>query len=64
MSEMRELDRRRSDGIDVTLLWDSCTDRVVVAVFDERGGDAFQVEVRAADAYHAFHHPYAYAAAA
>ena len=63
MSEIRELDRRRSDGIDVTLLWNSRTNRVLVAVVDERDGEAFQLEVRASDAYDAFHHPYAYAAA-
>ena len=63
MSEIRELDRRRSDGIDVTLLWNPRTNGVVVAVVDERDGDSFRVEVRDGEAMQAFHHPYAYAAA-
>jgi hypothetical protein len=61
--EIRELDRRKSDGIEVTLGWNPRTNRVLVSVIDEREGDSFQVEVRAEDAIDAFHHPYAYAAA-
>jgi hypothetical protein len=61
-TQIRELDRRRSDGIDVTLFWNARTNRVMVAVDDEREGNSFQVEVRGADALEAFHHPYAYAA--
>lgn len=57
---IRELDHRSANGIDVTLLWDSQTDEVVVAVEDQRSGDWFTVAVRAADAGHAFHHPYVY----
>ena len=60
-SELRELDRRRGDGIEVTLLWDSLTNRVVIAVEDEREGGSFEVEVHATDALEAFHHPYAFA---
>jgi hypothetical protein len=55
----RELDRRSNNGIDVTLLWDPQTNRVFVAVEDERG-DAFGIDVDAAEALDAFHHPYAY----
>jgi hypothetical protein len=58
---IRELDRRISDGIDVRLLWDSVADRVVVAVHDTRSDESFEVQVAAADALLAFHHPYAYA---
>jgi hypothetical protein len=61
--EIRELDRRKSDGIEVTLAWNPSTNKVLVSVIDERDGDSFQVEVRAEDAMDAFHHPYAYAAA-
>jgi hypothetical protein len=57
----RELDHRNGDGIDVTLLWDPHTDRVSVAVIDERTGEALMFEVDGADAPVAFHHPYAYA---
>jgi hypothetical protein len=61
--EIRELDRRRSDGIEVTLSWNPRTNSVLVSVIDERDGDSFQVEVGAENAMDAFHHPYAYAAA-
>jgi len=35
---IRELDRRTSDGIDVSLLWHSQTNSVTVAVHDRRDG--------------------------
>jgi hypothetical protein len=59
---LRELDRRRRDGIDVRLLWNQSDDHVVVAVFDAKTGDAFELEVEGRDALDAFHHPYAHAA--
>ena len=62
-TQVRELDRRRHDGIDVTLLWNSQRERVSVAVEDERSGESFEFEVDSADALAAFHHPYAYAEA-
>jgi hypothetical protein len=58
---IRELDRRRSDGIDVRLLWDSRTDTIMIAVDDAKTEASFEVEVDAADALDAFRHPYAYA---
>ncbi len=58
---IRELDRRTNDGIDVRLLWNSVTDAVLVAVRDNRDDDSFELQVAAADALFAFHHPYAYA---
>ena len=58
--EMRELDHRHNDGIDVTLVWNSETNGVLVVVADERRGNAFTLDVAAADALDAFHHPYAY----
>lgn len=57
---IRELDHRVSDGVDVTLLWNSLTDRVSIAVGDERTGDFFELEVDRADAMFAFEHPYVY----
>jgi hypothetical protein len=57
----RELDHRVNDGLDVTLLWNSATDRVSVAVEDERTGEFFEFEVDPGDALIAFNHPYAYA---
>jgi hypothetical protein len=63
-NHLRELDHRRSDGIDVRLLWSRRDNRVLVAVSDARTGDAFSVEVPAgARPLEVFHHPYAYAAA-
>jgi hypothetical protein len=60
---IRELDSRVADGVEVRLLWRGQDDRVLVAVRDERTGEAFSVEVaddqRALDV---FHHPFAYAA--
>ena len=58
---IRELDRRRSDGIDVTLLWNVVTNTVFVSVVDEQHDDGFRFRVRPSDALDAFHHPYAYA---
>ena len=57
----RELDHRSGDGIDVTLCWNAWTNRLFVVVRDDREGDSFDVEVDAAEARDAFHHPYAYA---
>jgi len=64
-NQVRELDRRRSDGLDVTLLWNPQGERVSVIVLDERSGESFQFAVEdRADALVAFRHPYAYAHAA
>jgi hypothetical protein len=59
-TEYRELDQRRSDGIEVTLLWNSCTDRVWVTVEDDRSGEWFELDVDPADALIAFRHPFSY----
>ncbi len=61
-AEIRELDHRVSDGIDVRLLWRPADDRVLVSVDDARTGAAFTVEVAdRARALDVFRHPYAYA---
>ena len=57
---IRELDHRTSDGIDVTLLWNARSNRVSIAVVDERSGEGFHLGVPGPDALHAFNHPYAY----
>jgi hypothetical protein len=57
---VRELDRRVNDGFDVRLLWNSRTNRVFVAVEDQRHGESFELAVDGADALEAFHHPFAY----
>jgi dihydrofolate reductase len=59
----RELDHRLNDGLDVKLLWNSLTDRVSVAVTDERTGEFFELDVDPEHALAAFYHPYAYASA-
>jgi hypothetical protein len=58
---IRELDHRTTDCTEVSLLWNPVTNRVSVAVEDERSGEAFEFAVEAAQALAAFHHPYAYA---
>jgi len=61
-AELRELDHRYGDGIDVRLFWRPSDDRTLVTVSDAKTGDAFAIEVgpdqRALDV---FHHPFAYA---
>jgi hypothetical protein len=59
---IRELDYRRSNGIEVTLLFNVRTEGVFVSVVDERNSEGVQFQVAPADALDAFHHPYAYAA--
>lgn len=59
----RELDHRRTDGIDVWLLWNEATGGVAVSVFDAKRGEAFEIPVCAGErALDVFHHPFAYAA--
>jgi dihydrofolate reductase len=58
--EVRELDRRVTDGIDVRLLWNSRTNDVSIAVLDERTGEYFELDVDPEDAQVAFQHPYGY----
>jgi hypothetical protein len=57
---VRELDRRHNDGTDVQLLWEPQTDRVVLALTDDRSGESVSFEVDPGEALTAFHHPYAY----
>ena len=59
-SAVRELDYRCAGGIEVTLLWEEDTNRVFVAVVDERTSEQFELGVEAEDALEAFHHPYGY----
>ena len=57
-----ELAQRETDGIAVTLLWHSETDRLTVTVRDRRTGEAFDLDAHARNAMDVFRHPYAYAA--
>ena len=59
-TEIRELDQRTDDGIEVTLLWSARTGTVFVAVEDSRTGEAFHFSVEPAEALDGFRHPYAY----
>ncbi len=59
---LKELDRRMSNGIDVSLLWDERDNSVFVSVVDIRSGDSFDLEVSPDSALEVFRHPYAHAA--
>ena len=59
----RELDARSGDGLDIRLLWHPADDRLTVTVADARTEEFFTIPVAREDAYHAFRHPFAYAAA-
>jgi hypothetical protein len=59
--DIRELDHRTTDGIEVKLLWSAETDRIWIDVRDGLGGASFELEVDPGDALEAFRHPYAYA---
>jgi hypothetical protein len=60
-SEIRELDHRFNDGIEVRLLWNSRTNAVSIAVRDDETGEYFELDVDPEDAQIAFHHPHSYA---
>jgi hypothetical protein len=59
---MKEIAHRTSDGIEVVLFWRRGDARLTLTVADERTGAYFELDVEAAEALDAFHHPYAYAA--
>ncbi|MDA0170186.1 hypothetical protein OJ998_13900 [Solirubrobacter taibaiensis] len=60
---LHELAHRRNDGLDVTMSWDSVTDRVTVGVADAKNDDAFDIVVGPGErALDVFHHPFAYRA--
>jgi hypothetical protein len=60
-SERRELARRSSAGVDVTLYWHPALDELVVCVRDERHGAYFEIRPQRYQALDVYHHPYAYA---
>jgi hypothetical protein len=63
-SDVRELDHRSSDGLEITLFWSASTNHVFIAVKDEHHGTSIEIEVDPAHARDAFLHPFAYAQAA
>jgi hypothetical protein len=58
--ELRELDRRSGDGLDVALLWSTRTGSVYVVVEDRQTERGFHFSVEPVEALDAFRHPYAY----
>jgi hypothetical protein len=60
---LTELAYRNQDGLEVTLLWDACSNEVSVDVVDRRADSQFRLPIAGRFALDAFHHPYAYAPA-
>ena len=60
-SERRELARRSSAGVDVTLYWQPTLDEPIVCVWDERHGAHFEIRPPRNLALDVYYHPYAYA---
>ena len=60
-SERRELARRSSAGVDVTLYWHATLDELIVCVCDERHGAHFEIRPQRHLALDVYYHPYAYA---
>jgi hypothetical protein len=59
--DLRELDARSGDGLEVELLWSPASDALVVRVLDAKSGDRFELDVGPDEALDAFRHPFAYA---
>ena len=59
--ERRELARRSSAGVDVTLYWYPTLDELIVSVCDERQGAHFEIHPERYLALDVYYHPYAYA---
>jgi hypothetical protein len=58
----KELAFRESNGVAVTLYWQSATNRVSVTVYDAGNDELFELDADPAEALDLFHHPYAHAA--
>ena len=58
---MTELAHRTTNGLDVALLWNQHTGRLLVAVFDSRTACAFTLDTPSHRALGVYHHPFAYA---
>jgi hypothetical protein len=57
---MTELAHRKSNGLEVSLLWSPRTGRLVVAVSDDRTEESFTVEAPRDCALDVYNHPFAY----
>ena len=62
IDDWQELASRDGDGLEISLLWSKAADRVKVAISDSRLDESFELDIAAAEALAAFHHPFAYAA--
>ena len=60
-SERRELARRSSAGVDVTLYWHPTLDELTVCVRDRPHGAYFEIRPQRHLALDVYNHPYAYA---
>jgi hypothetical protein len=56
----KELARRSTGGIEVSLYWNSRTNRITVKVHDSRSDETFEFEVDQRSALDAYSHPFAY----
>ena len=56
-----ELAKRAANGLEVALLWNHSSNRVKVAVSDDRVCHHLDFEIAREDALSAFYHPFAYA---
>ena len=56
----KELARRASDGVVVSLLWRRSDGRLTVVVNDTRTGEKLRLPARGDNALDVFNHPYAY----
>lgn len=62
VTNRRELAHRKSDGIEISLLWSEASNQVTIAALDTRSGELLEFEVDGSAALDAFTHPFAYAA--
>jgi hypothetical protein len=60
----RELAHRVTNGLVVALYWDKVGDTLALEVYDPTTEEYFELDVPRDRAMDAFHHPYAYLAAA
>jgi hypothetical protein len=60
----KELARRQSEGMVVSLLWRRADGRLTVVVDDKRTGEHFRLPARRENALEVFYHPFAYTKAA
>ena len=57
---LSELAYREQDGLEVTLLWEPCSNEISIEVIDQRNDSILRASVPGRLALDAFHHPYSY----